>query len=62
MRRRWELWLRNHSLPPLDLHCYVYERVDGWTHRMTRDHMLWSARHQAARGHARGGIWFRFPK
>ena len=29
---------------------------------MTRDHMLWSAHHQAARGHAQvGGTWPRFP-
>ena len=53
--------LRNHSLLPLDQHRDVCERVDGWTHRMTRNQMLWSAHHQAARGHARGGTWFRFP-
>ena len=50
--------LRNHSLPPLDLHRGVCVRVDGWTHQMTRNHMLWSAHHQAARGYARGGTWF----
>src|SRR5271157_1121125 len=53
--------LRNHSLPPLDQDRDVRERVDGWTHQMTRNPMLWSAHHQAARGHARGGTWFRFP-
>ena len=38
------------------------ELLDGWTHEMTRDHMLWSAYHQAAHGRGRrGGTWFRFP-
>jgi hypothetical protein len=29
---------------------------------MTRNPMLWSAHYQAARRHARGGTWFRFPR
>ncbi len=54
--------LRIHSLPALEPHRDVCERVDGWTHQMTRDQMLWSAHHQVADEHARGGgTWFRLP-
>ncbi len=55
--------LVNHSLAPLDQHHDMLERVDGWAHQLTRDHMPRPPYHPAARRHAHvGGSWSRFPR
>ena len=54
--------LRIHSLAPLEPHGEVCEWVNGRSHQMTRDQMIWSAHPQVADGHARGGgTGFRLP-